>query len=307
MFEDILSGAWDVLAFIKDFIIGFVVSIYMLFGKEKFLAQIKKIIISTTKKSTCERIMTLSREVNRVFSGFLVGKIIDSIIIGFICFVCLTIMNMPYNVMISVIIGVTNIIPFFGPIIGAVPSTIFMVLVSPQKAVILLIFIIILQQFDGNILGPKILGDSTGLPGFWVLVSILFFGELWGFPGMVIAVPTFALIYSFTRGWVEGKLKDKKLPVATSYYMNDVDHLYKKPPKRKPLTVEELDKIVIPPSDEVNEVNLEFVEEETDDGDDEEEEPEKPSAESKEEVKDEKPSEPDNNDRKSEKTKKNKK
>ena len=257
MIEDILSGAMGVVTFIKDFVIGFFVSIYLLFGKEKFLAQLKKLVISVTKKTTCERIMSFASKTNRVFSGFLVGKIIDSTIIGCICFVCLTLMNMPYNIMISVIIGVTNIIPFFGPIIGAVPSTLFMLLVSPKRAVILLIFIIILQQFDGNILGPKILGDSTGLPGFWVLVSILFFGGLWGFPGMVIAVPTFALIYSFTREFVEGRLKKKKLPTATEYYMADIEHLYKKPDKRKPLTAEELEKIVIPSNDEVNEVNLE--------------------------------------------------
>ena len=257
MIDDILSGAMGVVTFIKDFVIGFFVSIYLLFGKEKFLAQLKKLVISVTKKSTCERIMSFASKTNKVFSGFLVGKIIDSMIIGCICFVCLTLMNMPYNIMISVIIGVTNIIPFFGPIIGAVPSTLFMLLVSPKRAVILLIFIIILQQFDGNILGPKILGDSTGLPGFWVLVSILFFGGLWGFPGMVIAVPTFALIYSFTRDFVETRLKNKKLPTATEYYMTDIEHLYKKPDKRKPLTAEELEKIVIPSNDEVNEVNLE--------------------------------------------------
>ena len=271
MFDNILSGAWGFVTFVKDFVIGFFVSIYLLFGKEKFLAQLKKLVISVTKKKTCDRIMSLAARINKVFSGFLVGKIIDSIIIGCICFVCLTLMNMPYNLMISVIIGVTNIIPFFGPIIGAVPSTLFMVIVSPQKALILLIFIVVLQQFDGNVLGPKILGDSTGLPGFWVLVSILFFGGLWGFPGMVIAVPTFALIYSFTREFVEGRLKKKKLPVDTEYYMADVEHLYKKPEKRKPLTLEELDKIVIPPSDEVNEVNLENTEEKGEDEDDEEE------------------------------------
>ncbi len=271
MFDNILSGAWGFVTFVKDFVIGFFVSIYLLFGKERFLAQLKKLVISVTKKKTCDRIMSLAARINKVFSGFLVGKIIDSIIIGCICFVCLTLMNMPYNLMISVIIGVTNIIPFFGPIIGAVPSTLFMVIVSPQKALILLIFIVVLQQFDGNVLGPKILGDSTGLPGFWVLVSILFFGGLWGFPGMVIAVPTFALIYSFTREFVEDRLKKKKLPVDTDYYMADVEHLYKKPEKRKPLTPEELDKIVIPPSDEVNEVNLEAAEESSADEDDEEE------------------------------------
>ena len=146
----------------------------MLCSKEKLLAQAKKILIASTKKSTCEKIMKVCGEANKVFAGFLSGKIIDSAIIGILCFVGLTIMNMPYNIMISVLIGITNIIPFFGPIIGAIPATALMLLIDPKKAIILLIFIIILQQFDGNILGPKILGDSTGLPGFWVLVSLLF-------------------------------------------------------------------------------------------------------------------------------------
>ena len=144
----------------------------MLCSKEKLLAQAKKIIIANTKKSTCEKIMRVCTETNKVFAGFLSGKIIDSAIIGVLCFIGLTIMNMPYNIMISVLVGVTNIIPFFGPIIGAIPSTALMLFIDPKKAIILLIFIVILQQFDGNILGPKILGDSTGLPGFWVLVSL---------------------------------------------------------------------------------------------------------------------------------------
>ena len=185
--------------------------------------------------------MRVCTETNKVFAGFLSGKIIDSAIIGVLCFIGLTIMNMPYNIMISVLVGVTNIIPFFGPIIGAIPSTALMLFIDPKKAIILLIFIVILQQFDGNILGPKILGDSTGLPGFWVLVSLFFFGNLFGFIGMVIAVPTFALLYTFTRESVVQRLRKKKLPVDTDYYMEDVEHLYKKNEKRIPLTPEQLD------------------------------------------------------------------
>ena len=257
MFDDLVSGAWGVLSFLKDFALGFIVSIYMLCNKETLLAQIKKTIISVTKKSTCAKIMTVSSQANKVFSGFITGKIIDSIIIGLLCFIGLTLMKMPYNIMIAVIVGVTNIIPFFGPIIGAVPSVILMVIVDPKKAILLFIFILILQQFDGNILGPKILGDSTGLPGFWVLISLIICGGLFGFAGMVLAVPMFALLYSFTRSAVEGKLKKKKLPVTTEYYKQDIEHLYAKPEKKKPLTVEELEKVVIPSADEVNEVKFE--------------------------------------------------
>ncbi len=257
MMDDLVSGAWDVLSFIKDFVLGFIVSIYMLCNKETLLAQIKKTIVSITKKSTCAKIMNVSSQANKVFSGFITGKIIDSIIIGLLCFIGLTLMGMPYNIMIAVIVGVTNIIPFFGPIIGAVPSTLLMLIVDPKKAILLFIFILILQQFDGNILGPKILGDSTGLPGFWVLVSLIICGGLFGFAGMVLAVPMFALLYSFTRSWVENKLKRKKLPVTTEYYKQDIEHLYAKPEKKKPMTVEELEKIVIPSADEVNEIKFE--------------------------------------------------
>lgn len=257
MLEDLVSGAWGVVSFVKDFVLGFIVSLYMLFNKETLLAQIKKSIISIFKKSTCSKIMSVSTQANKVFSGFIMGKIIDSIIIGLLCFIGTTLMNMPYNIMIAVIIGVTNIIPFFGPIIGAVPSTILMAIVDPKKAILLLIFILILQQFDGNILGPKILGDSTGLPGFWVLVSLVISGGLFGFPGMVFAVPVFALIYSFIRAYIENKLRNKNLPVSTQYYKQDIEHLYSKPEKKKPMTVEELENIYIPSADEVNEVRFE--------------------------------------------------
>ncbi len=257
MLEDLVSGAWGVVTFLKDFLLGFIVSIYMLCNKETLLAQIKKTIISLTKKTTCAKIMSVSSQANKVFSGFIIGKIIDSIIIGLLCFIGLTLMGMPYNIMIAVIVGVTNIIPFFGPIIGAVPSTLLMLIVDPKKAILLFIFILILQQFDGNILGPKILGDSTGLPGFWVLISLIICGGLFGFVGMVLAVPMFALLYSFTRSFVEGRLKKKKLPVTTEYYKQDIEHLYSKPEKKKPMTAEELSKMNIPSADEVNEVLLE--------------------------------------------------
>ncbi|MBQ8121227.1 MAG: AI-2E family transporter [Ruminococcus sp.] len=255
--EDIVSGAWGVLSFLKDFLLGFIVSLYMLCNKETLLAQIKKSIVSITKKSTCAKIMGIASQANKVFSGFIIGKIIDSIIIGLLCFIGMTLMDMQYNIMISVIVGVTNIIPFFGPLIGAIPSTLLMLIVDPKKAILLAIFILILQQFDGNVLGPKILGDSTGLPGFWVLVSLIICGGLFGFAGMVLAVPVFALLYSFTRSYVENKLRKKKLPVTTEYYKQDIEHLYAKPEKKKPMTAQELEKMDIPSAEEVNEVQFE--------------------------------------------------
>ncbi len=257
MLENILTGAWGVVTVIKNFLLGFIVSIYMLCSKEKLLAQTKKLMLAIFKKKSCEKIMNVSGEANRIFSGFISGKIVDSLIIGLICFIGLTIMEMPYNIMISVLIGVTNIIPFFGPFIGAIPSALLILIIEPKRVILFLIFIFVLQQFDGNILGPKILGDSTGLPGFWVLISLLVMGGLFGFVGMVLAVPVFALAYSFTRSYVEQRLKKKKLPTSTEYYKKDVAHLYAKPPKREPMNAEQLAKLDIPSIDEVNEVLLE--------------------------------------------------
>ena len=257
MLENILSGAWEIVTVVKNFLLGLIVSVYMLCSKEKLLAQFKKIIIAVTKKRTCEKVMAGFEQANSVFSGFITGKIIDSIIIGLICFIVLTIMSMPYATMISVMIGITNIIPFFGPLIGAVPTSLLILLVDPKKFIIFVVFVVVLQQFDGNILGPKILGDSTGLPGFWVLMSLILFGGIFGFGGMILAVPTTALLYSFIRGSVEEKLRNKKLPTSTDYYMKDVQHLYKKPPERTPLTAEELLALDIPSIDEVNEVSHE--------------------------------------------------
>ncbi len=256
MLENILTGAWGVVTVVKNFILGFIVSVYMMCSKDKLLAQIKKMIIAITRKRTCEKIMSVCSQANTVFSGFITGKIVDSIIIGLICFIGLTIMGMPYATMISVLIGVTNIIPFFGPLIGAIPSALLILLIAPNKCIIFVVFVVVLQQFDGNILGPKILGDSTGLPGFWVLISLLVFGGLFGFVGMVLAVPTSALVYSFIRSAVEERLRRKKLPVSTNYYMDDVTHLYKKPPERTPLTPEELLEMDIPSMEDANEVHM---------------------------------------------------
>ncbi|MBQ8108201.1 MAG: AI-2E family transporter [Ruminococcus sp.] len=258
MLENILSGAWGVVTVIKNFLLGFIVSLYMLCSKEKLLAQTKKLMIAVFKRRNCERIMNICGEANRVFSGFISGKIVDSMIIGIICFVGLTIMDMPYNIMISVVIGVTNVIPFFGPFIGAIPTAIIILITDPHRVILFLIFVVVLQQFDGNILGPKILGDSTGLPGFWVLISLLVMSGFFGFAGMVFAVPVFALAYTFTRNYVEQRLKKKKLPTTTDYYKKDIAHLYSRPTSKKPLSPEELAMISIPSNDEVNEVLMEL-------------------------------------------------
>ena len=153
-----------------------------------------------------------------MFGGFITGKLLDSLIIGMITFVFMSFFNMPYIVLISVIIGVTNFIPFFGPFIGAIPCSFLVLMVSPLKCLYFVIFILILQQFDGNILGPKILGDSTGLSSFWVMFAILIAGGLFGFVGMIIGVPFFAVLYSLITSLVNRSLADKNLPIKTTDY-----------------------------------------------------------------------------------------
>lgn len=205
---------------VKNIIIGCVVSIYFLEGRSHFLAQAKKLIYCCFSVPIADALMNEVRFANKIFGGFIRGKLLDSLIIGIICFAVCTIMGMPYTMLLSVIIGITNIIPFVGPFIGAVPCLLLIFTVSPIKSFYFLIFIIILQQFDGNILGPKILGQSTGVSGFWVLFAILFFGGLFGFVGMIIGVPAFAVIYNLTSQFVNKKLLEKKLSNKTSDYEN---------------------------------------------------------------------------------------
>lgn len=179
--------------------IGLVVAIYLLYGRRKFKKQGKLLLYSLFKARWADKIVEEIRFADRVFSGFIGGKLLDSAIIGGICYIGMMIMGLPYAILISVIVGVTNIIPFFGPYIGAIPSAIILLTVSPMSCLMFVIFIVILQQVDGNIIGPKILGSSTGLSGIWVLFSILLFGGLFGFVGMIIGVPVFAVIYDLIR------------------------------------------------------------------------------------------------------------
>lgn len=257
LLNDVLSGAWNFINVLKNFVLGYIVSIYLLVSKETLFAQAKKILVSICKKNTYTKIIRFSKRANSVFSGFLIGKIIDSAIIGILCYIGLMIMDMDYALMISVIVGVTNIIPFFGPFIGAIPSGVFILIVQPNKLIALLIFIFVLQQFDGNVLGPKILGNSTGLPGFWVMVSLFVGGGLFGFVGMVLAVPVFALCYALVRESVENRLKKKNLPFDTTYYFgDDIEKAYGKPKKAIHYTPEEFNEMDIPSIEEANEALL---------------------------------------------------
>ena len=186
-----------------------IASIYMLSGKPRLTSQLKKLIYATFPEKGASRILKVSGKANQIFVGFINGKLLDSAIIGVLCFLLCSLIKIPYAVLVSVVVGVTNVIPFFGPIIGAVPCLMILVIVNPWAALRFGVLIIALQQFDGNILGPKILGDSTGLSAIWVVVAIVVGGGLFGFPGMLLGVPTFAVLYSLVKEWAERRLEEK--------------------------------------------------------------------------------------------------
>ncbi len=202
-----------------NLIIGFIISVYLLGSKEKFAGQAKKIVYALFDREAGNEIVSNFRFVHSTFIGFIGGKIVDSIIIGIICFVCTSVIGTPYSILVSVIIGVTNVIPFFGPWIGGIPSALLVLMVDPKQALYFGILIIFIQQFDGNILGPKILGDSTGLSGFWVIFSITIFGGLFGVLGMIVGVPIFAVFYAGVKSLVNRVLHKKSLPTDLAPYM----------------------------------------------------------------------------------------
>ena len=201
--------------------VAIIVSIYFIGSKERFYAQIKKMMYAHLKTERVDRIISLTNLSNETFSNFISGKLIDSLIIGIIAFICLSIFRFPYAMLLAVIIGITNIIPFFGPFLGAIPSFFIILIVDPGKAFWFLLFILILQQVDGNIIGPKILGYSIGLAAIWIVVSVIIGNELFGFIGMVIGVPAFAVFYTLFKKWSEKKLEEKGLPTNTEDYASE--------------------------------------------------------------------------------------
>ena len=213
------SSIFVLINFVKNWLIGLIVMVYLLNIKDHLITQAKKIVYGCLSVRWANHVIEEMRFVHRMFGGFIIGKILDSLIIGVICFVGTSLLHIPYALLVSVIVGVTNVIPFFGPFIGAIPSGILVLLVSPIQCLVLLIWILVLQQFDGNIFsGPKILGNSTGLASFWVLFSILIFGGLFGFVGMIIAVPGFAVIYDLVNKAVNHSLRMKRLSLKTADY-----------------------------------------------------------------------------------------
>lgn len=217
------DGVLNFLVGVKDFLLGYIVSIYLLYSKEHFLLQFKKLSYAMLPKKVYDVLMVKGTHANKIFSDFIVGKAVDSLIIGMLCFIILVIFQIPNAMLISFIVGITNMIPFFGPFIGAIPSALLVLLTSPSKTLLFIILILVLQQFDGNILGPKILGNKLNLPIFWIIFSIFFFGNLFGFIGMLAGVPVFAVIYALTKEFIEERIRIKNLDLISKGIENGED------------------------------------------------------------------------------------
>ena len=229
---NITSSFMSLFNVIKNFGLGCIVASYLMGNRERFLAQGKMVVYAVFPEKAARWIEGEVHCTDRMFSGFIHGKLLDSLIIGLLCYIFLLIMRMPYAVLVSVIVGVTNVIPFFGPYLGAIPSALLILTVSPMKCLIFLVFIIILQQFDGNILGPTILGDRLGISGIWILFSILFFSSIWGFAGMLLGVPVFAVLYDIAGRAVRRLLEAKDERWMIEGYEK---RFPKEPPKKKPM------------------------------------------------------------------------
>lgn len=221
---NVTAGVYYVLMGIYNLLIGIIASVYILANVDSLSAHSKKLLYCLFSVDTAEKIREATRFVDKTFNGFIIGKILDSAIIGLICYVVCALLKMPYALLVSVIVGITNIIPFFGPFIGAVPSALIILMVDPIKCLIFILFIILLQQLDGNYIGPKILGNTVGINGFWVMFSIIFGAGLFGFWGMLLGVPVFVVIYTAITNAVNKKLRKSGLPTETAQYA-DISHI----------------------------------------------------------------------------------
>jgi len=224
LLSNVGTGVRYVVTTVYNLVIGVIVSIYVLYDMEGFKARAKRLLYSVMSVESAKKFLDTLRFIDRTFIGFLNGKLLDSAIIGLICYIFCVIFKMPYALLVSVMIGVTNIIPFFGPLIGAIPSAIIILMVDPVKCLIFVIFVILLQQLDGNFIGPKILGSTVGISGFWVMFSIIVGAGLFGFWGMVLGVPIFVVIYTFINEGIKKRLRRSELPVDEKAYQG-VDYI----------------------------------------------------------------------------------
>lgn len=214
----LISGIWGLVSFAMDFLVGIIVSVYMLAMKEQSLARCCKLLYGVCKEDHARWIARAVRRADGIFSGFVRGKLLDSLIIGILCLIGCTLLKMPYAPLVSLIVGVTNVIPFFGPFLGAIPSIFLILLVNPLQAVYFMLFVLALQQLDGNVIGPKILGDKTGLSSLWVIIAILVGGSFFGVPGMFFGVPVCACLYNAVDFFLRARLRRKDLPTDDVSY-----------------------------------------------------------------------------------------
>ena len=217
----VIKLAAGLLTGVKNVVIGLIIGIYLLFSKERLLAQCKKIMFAFLKNSVCQRVFYVASKSNQIFKSYVVSNLIDALIIFAAMAIGMLALGMPYPMLLAVVCGVTNLIPFFGPFIGAIPCGVLILLVDPVKVIWFGLFVLVLQQLDGNFIKPHLFGESMGLPAIWVLVSITIGGGLFGIPGMLLGVPVFAVLYLLFAEFVSSKLKKKNMPEKTSEYSGD--------------------------------------------------------------------------------------
>lgn len=218
LFSGLTSSVFSVVMFVFNALVGIVAAVYLLIYKKELLSHSKKVTVAVFNPAHADRLFEIGRRMNRIFSGFVIGKIIDAILVGVITYIGMLVMGLPYAPLIATIVGVTNIIPFFGPFIGAVPSAILLLIENPMNAIYFVIFILVVQMIDGNIIENRILGEKLGISDFWVLTAILVFGGIFGFGGMLLGVPVFAVIYSLIADAVNKRLRSKHLPTQSDLY-----------------------------------------------------------------------------------------
>ena len=216
----IWTGIWGLVTFTTNFLVGIIISVYLLAMKEKSLARCCKLLYALLQEEQARWMVRATRKTNQIFSGFVRGKMLDSLIIGILCFIGCSIFSLPYTPLVSVVVGVTNMIPFFGPFLGAAPSAFLILLVSPKQCLIFIVFIIVLQQIDGNIIGPKILGDATGISSFWVVVAITVGGGFAGVLGMFLGVPIFACLQTLVKYLTDRQLEKRHMPLEACEYVH---------------------------------------------------------------------------------------
>lgn len=222
--SDVTTGVYSVVMAVYNVVIGMIVSIYLLYNKESVRTHFKKLMYALCKPKTAKRINTALKFSDQTFRNFITGQLTDALIVGILCFIGCTILDIPFALLISVVVGATNIIPFFGPFIGGIPSGLLVLMVDPFKCLIFVIFIVALQQVDGNIICPKIMGGSVGINGFWVMFAIILGGGLFGFWGMLLGVPVFVIIYTGINELIKKRLRKKNLPHDDESY-EDLDYI----------------------------------------------------------------------------------